>query len=101
VAATTIAFRRGSILQHFIIPEPYRAKPLISKQQLAAATNRPLGIFIFPFPRRMLDSEDDDFFIHLIDRVVNEVGIPSGNQFAHACNGLCSANPWKQNQILQ
>jgi hypothetical protein len=49
----------------------------------------------------MLDGENNDFLVHLIDRVLNEVGILSGDQFTHACNGLCSTDLRKQNQILE
>jgi hypothetical protein len=55
---------------------------------------------MLPLPRGMLDGEDDDFLIRLIDRVINEIGILSGDKLTHAFNGLCSADLWKQNQIL-
>ena len=35
---------------------------------------------MLPLPRGMLDSEDDDFLTRLIDRVINEIGILSGDK---------------------
>src|ERR1700682_5508077 len=56
---------------------------------------------MLPRPRGMLDRKDDNFLSRLINRVVNEVRILPGDQLTHAFNGLCSAKPRKQNQILE
>jgi hypothetical protein len=44
---------------------------------------------MLPLSGGMLDGEDYDFLTSLIDRVVNEVGILSGDQLTDAFNGLC------------
>jgi hypothetical protein len=50
-------------------------------------------------PRGMPDGEDNDFLVRLIDRVLNEIGILSGDQLAYALNGLLPSNLWKQTRV--
>src|ERR1700733_3615162 len=47
----------------------------------------------------MLDRENNDFLALFIDRVVNDVRIFSGDQLAHARNGLCSADLWNRTRF--
>jgi hypothetical protein len=88
------------VAQHLIIPEPQNAKPLIFEPIVYVGCQLRyvgLGVLVLPLPRGMLDGEDDDFLVRLIDRVINEIWILSGDQLTHAFNGLRSAALRKQN----
>jgi hypothetical protein len=59
-----------------------------------------LSILILSLPRRMENREDNDFVVCSIEPVVDEVRIPSGDEFAHILHRLSSADFWKHHEIL-